>query len=111
LAGALVGAIGLWLRAYAAGYLHKQEFSPSRSYAYTRKSRSIWAVLSSPSVPPSSTFLDFRRDLLVYFALIYSIVHAPRENEPPIPHHTEPPSEVMNAGASAIHPSDAPGEA
>ncbi len=25
LAGALVGAIGLWLRAFAAGYLHKQE--------------------------------------------------------------------------------------
>ena len=29
--GALVGAIGLWLRAYAAGYLHKQEFLRNRA--------------------------------------------------------------------------------
>ena len=36
-AGGLVGALGLCLRAYAAGYLHKQEvLTVSGPYAYTR---------------------------------------------------------------------------
>jgi protein-S-isoprenylcysteine O-methyltransferase Ste14 len=36
-AGALVGAIGLWIRARAAGHLHKQEvLTTTGPYAYTR---------------------------------------------------------------------------
>ena len=35
--GALVGVVGLWLRAFAAGYLHKQEvLTVTGPYAYTR---------------------------------------------------------------------------
>src|ERR1700674_331340 len=37
LAGAAVGAMGLWVRARAAGYLHKQEvLTVTGPYAYTR---------------------------------------------------------------------------
>ncbi len=37
LLGAMVGIVGLWLRAYAAGYLHKQEvLTVTGPYAYTR---------------------------------------------------------------------------
>src|SRR5260370_18274611 len=37
LVGALAGVIGLWVRAYAAGYLHKQELlTVTCPYAYTR---------------------------------------------------------------------------
>src|SRR5260370_3710456 len=37
LAGALIGAIGLWVRVRAAGYLHKQEvLTTTGPYAYTR---------------------------------------------------------------------------
>src|SRR3981189_972680 len=37
LLGALTGVIGLWVRAYAAGYLHKQEvLTITGPYAYTR---------------------------------------------------------------------------
>ena len=37
LLGGLTGVLGLWLRAYAAGYLHKHEMlTVSGPYAYTR---------------------------------------------------------------------------
>src|ERR1700674_3699991 len=46
LLGALAGVIGLSVRAYAAGYLHKQEvLSVTGPYAYTR----IHSISAAPS--------------------------------------------------------------
>src|SRR6184192_3113530 len=49
LLGGLVGIIGLWLRAYAAGYLHKQEvLTVTGPYAYTRNP--LYLDISSSSL-------------------------------------------------------------
>ncbi len=47
--GALIGGIGLWVRAYAAGHLHKQEvLTVTGPYAYTL-TREIRSILAAPS--------------------------------------------------------------
>jgi protein-S-isoprenylcysteine O-methyltransferase Ste14 len=50
LLGALAGVIGLWVRAYAAGYLHKQEvLTVTGPYAYSRNPLYLGAKLPGDS--------------------------------------------------------------
>ena len=82
LAGASVGAIGLWVRARAAGHLHKQELlTTTGPYAHTRNPLYlgsfilvIGAAIAANSWP--SAFILFS-----YFALFYSFVMRREERE------------------------------
>ena len=82
LAGALIGAIGLWIRALAAGHLHKQQvLTVTGPYAYTRNPLYlgsfiliIGAALAAHSWPSALI-------LLCYFALFYSFVMRREEGE------------------------------
>ena len=82
LAGALVGAMGLWLRAYAAGYLHKQEvLTVTGPYGYTRNPLYLGsAVLTVGSGIAARSWIS-AAILLVYFAVVYSIVMRREEKE------------------------------
>src|SRR5258708_632502 len=75
MAGALVGAIGLWLRAYAAGYLHKQEvLTITGPYAYTRNPLYLGSAILTAGAGIASHSWISAAILFVYFALFYSIV-------------------------------------
>src|SRR5580765_5791876 len=70
LAGALVGAMGLWLRAFAAGYLHKQEvLTVTGPYAYTRNPLYLGSAILTGSAAIATHFWISAVILLVYFAL------------------------------------------
>jgi protein-S-isoprenylcysteine O-methyltransferase Ste14 len=75
LIGAGVGVIGLLLRAYAAGYLHKQEIlTTTGPYARTRNPLyfgSSFLVLGAAIAMRSWWAAAL---LLIYFALVYSLV-------------------------------------
>jgi protein-S-isoprenylcysteine O-methyltransferase Ste14 len=80
--GAVAGLVGLFVRARAAGFLHKQEvLTVTGPYAYTRNPLylgsallTLGAAIATHSWP--SAFL-----LCVYFALVYSIVMRREEKE------------------------------
>lgn len=80
--GALVGALGLSLRAYAAGYLHKQEtLTITGPYAYTRNPLYLGsAVLALGAGIATHSWLAAAL-LLAYFALFYFIVMKREEGE------------------------------
>lgn len=82
LTGALVGAIGLWLRAYAAGYLHKQEvLTVTGPYAYTRNPLYLGsAILTIGAAIAAHSWISVSI-LFIYFALVYSIVMRREEKE------------------------------
>lgn len=80
--GAAVGVFGLWLRAYAAGYLKKQEvLTTTGPYAFTRNplylgsailaAGAAWAMHS----PISAAVLG------IYFAVVYYVVMRREEQE------------------------------
>ncbi len=73
--GALVGAIGLWLRAFAAGYLHKQEvLIVTGPYAYTRNPLYLGsAFLALGTAIATHSWLS-ALILSSYFAVFYSAV-------------------------------------
>jgi protein-S-isoprenylcysteine O-methyltransferase Ste14 len=82
MAGALVGAIGLWLRAYAAGYLHKQEvLTITGPYAYTRNPLYLGSAILTAGAGIASHSWISAAILFVYFALFYSIVMRREEQE------------------------------
>lgn len=82
LLGAAVGMVGLLIRAYAAGFLHKQEvLTVSGPYAHTRNPLyfgssllAVGAALAMNSWPAAAL-------LLIYFALVYSFVMRREEME------------------------------
>jgi len=82
LLGAVVGLLGLGIRAYAAGYLHKQEvLTMTGPYAYTRN-----PLYFGSSILALGTALALRSwwaavILLVYFALVYTFVMRREELE------------------------------
>lgn len=80
--GAFFGALGLWLRAYAAGYLHKQEvLTVSGPYAYTRNPLYLGsAVLTLGAAIATRSWIS-AFILLVYFAIFYSMVMRREEKE------------------------------
>jgi protein-S-isoprenylcysteine O-methyltransferase Ste14 len=82
LCGALVGAVGLLLRAYAAGYLHKQEvLTVTGPYAYTRNPLYFGSAILTLGVA-IATYSWFSAIVLCgYFALFYSVVMRKEEQE------------------------------
>jgi protein-S-isoprenylcysteine O-methyltransferase Ste14 len=73
--GALVGAIGLWVRAYAAGYLHKQEvLTVTGPYAHTRNPLYLGSAILVLGVGIATRSWLSALILIAYFTVFYSIV-------------------------------------
>ena len=82
LSGALVGVIGLWLRAYAAGYLHKQEvLTVTGPYACTRNPLYLGSAFLALGAGIATSSWISVSILCVYFAIVYSIVMCREEME------------------------------
>ena len=82
LSGGIVGLIGLFVRALAAGHLHKQEeLTVSGPYAYTRNPLYVGsAILALGAVVATDSWISSVL-LCCYFALFYSIVMRREERE------------------------------
>ncbi|HKW34255.1 MAG TPA: isoprenylcysteine carboxylmethyltransferase family protein [Candidatus Acidoferrum sp.] len=89
LLGALVGAPGLWIRAYAAGCLRKQEvLTVTGPYAYTRNPLYLGsAVLAFGAAIATWSWVSAIL-LLLYFAVFYSMVMRREEKELHLRHGT-----------------------
>src|ERR1700674_189468 len=82
LLGALTGVIGLWVRAYAAGYLHKQEvLTVTGPYAYTRNPLYFGSAVLTIAASVAAHSWISASILCAYFALVYSIVMRREETE------------------------------
>jgi protein-S-isoprenylcysteine O-methyltransferase Ste14 len=82
LAGALVGAMGLWLRAFAAGYLHKQEvLTVTGPYAYTRNPLYLGSAILTLGAGLAAHSWISAVILFVYFIVVYFIVMRREEKE------------------------------
>jgi protein-S-isoprenylcysteine O-methyltransferase Ste14 len=82
LAGALIGAIGLWIRARAAGHLHKQQIlTVSGPYAYTRNPLYLGSFILILGVAVAAHSVASALILFAYFALFYSFVMRREERE------------------------------
>jgi protein-S-isoprenylcysteine O-methyltransferase Ste14 len=82
LLGALVGLLGLWLRAYAAGYLHKQEvLTVTGPYAYTRNPLYLGSAILALGAGIATRSWISALVIVVYFAVFYSIVMKREANE------------------------------
>ena len=82
LIGAVIGAAGLFLRAFAAGYLHKQAvLTITGPYAHTRNPLYFGSciLVLGTSIAAHSWVSGIL--LVAYFALFYSIVMRREENE------------------------------
>jgi protein-S-isoprenylcysteine O-methyltransferase Ste14 len=80
--GGLVGLIGLWIRAYAAGYLHKQEvLTVTGPYAYTRNPLYLGSALLALGTGIAARSWISLSILCVFFVLFYSIVMRREETE------------------------------
>ena len=85
--GGLVGVFGLWLRAWAAGYLHKQEvLTVAGPYAYTRNPLYLGSATLALGAGIASKSWISAAILLIYFVLFYSIVMHREEQELHIRH-------------------------
>lgn len=82
LVGALVGAIGLWIRATAAGHLHKQEMlTITGPYAFTRNPLYLGSFILALGAGIAAHSWWSALILFVYFALFYSFVMRREERE------------------------------
>ena len=82
LAGAVAGAIGLWLRALAAGHLHKQEaLTTTGPYAYTRNPLYLGSFILTIGAAIAAHSWPSALILFCYFALFYSFVMRREERE------------------------------
>ena len=89
LLGAIVGAVGLWIRAYAAGYLHKQEvLTVGGPYAYTRNPLYLGSAFLALGAAVATRSWISAAVLLAYFAVVYSVVMRREEGEM-LEHHGE----------------------
>jgi hypothetical protein len=80
--GGLVGLVGLCLRAYAAGYLHKQEIlTVTGPYAHTRNPLYLGSAILALGAGVATQSLISAALLLVYFAIFYSAVMRREEKE------------------------------
>lgn len=88
--GALVGAIGLWVRAYAAGYLHKQEvLTVTGPYAHTRNPLYLGSAILALGAGMAAESWISLSVLLLYFAIFYSVVMRREEKELLVRHGAE----------------------
>src|SRR5216684_8014372 len=75
LQGALTGVLGLLVRAYAAGYLHKQEvLTVTGPYAYTRNPLYLGSAILALGAGIATRSWISGLILILYFALFYSAV-------------------------------------
>jgi protein-S-isoprenylcysteine O-methyltransferase Ste14 len=82
LLGAAIGFIGLAIRAYSAGYLHKQEvLTTSGPYAYTRNPLYFGSSILLIGAAVALRSWLAAALLLLYFALAYSFVMRREEME------------------------------
>src|SRR5229473_908972 len=82
LLGALTGFIGLWVRAYAAGYLHKQEvLTVTGPYAFTRNPLYLGSAILALGAGIAMRSWTSALLLLVYFAIFYFAVMRREERE------------------------------
>ncbi len=82
LVGMVVGAIGLWLRACAAGRLHKQEvLTTTGPYAYTRNPLYLGSFILAIGAAIAAHSWLAALILFSYFALFYSFVMRREERE------------------------------
>src|SRR5256886_3955181 len=80
--GALVGVIGLWLRASAAGYLHKQEvLTVTGPYAFTRNPLYLGSSILALGAAIATRSWISASLLILYFAIFYSMVMRREEKE------------------------------
>jgi Phospholipid methyltransferase len=80
--GALVGLVGLALRAWAAGFLHKQEvLTVTGPYAYTRNPLYLGSAVLTLGVAIATRSWISSLLLGAYFTVFYSIVIRREENE------------------------------
>ncbi len=87
--GALVGAIGLAIRAWGAGYLRKQELlTVTGPYAYTRNPLYLGSAILALGTGIATRSWISAAILLVYFAVFYSMVMRKEEHELRL-HHGE----------------------
>ena len=82
LLGAVVGVLGLSVRAHAAGYLHKQEvLTVTGPYAHTRNPLYLGSALLALGAGMATHSWISALILIVYFAVVYSIVMQREANE------------------------------
>jgi protein-S-isoprenylcysteine O-methyltransferase Ste14 len=82
LVGAVVGLVGLWLRGYAAGFLHKHEIlTVTGPYARTRNPLYLGSAILALGAGVAAHSWTSAMILCSYFALFYSIVMRREENE------------------------------
>src|ERR1700746_693484 len=80
--GAAIGLVGLWLRAYAAGYLHKQEkLTVTGPYAHTRNPLYLGSAILALGAGVATRSWISGAILLIYFAVVYSVVIRREEGE------------------------------
>jgi protein-S-isoprenylcysteine O-methyltransferase Ste14 len=80
--GAVLGAIGLLVRARAAGYLHKQQvLTVTGPYAYTRNPLYLGSAILALGIATASRSWIGAALLLSYFAVVYSVVMHREEQE------------------------------
>ncbi len=78
----LVGGVGLCVRAYAAGYLHKQEvLTVIGPYAHTRNPLYLGSAILALGTAIATRSWISGLILIVYFAVFYSIVMRREERE------------------------------
>jgi protein-S-isoprenylcysteine O-methyltransferase Ste14 len=82
LLGGLLGALGLGLRSYAAGYLHKQEvLTVSGPYAHTRNPLYLGSATMALGAAVAMASWISASLVLVYFAVFYFMVMRREERE------------------------------
>jgi len=87
--GAVIGLVGLWLRAFAAGYLHKQEkLTVTGPYAHTRNPLYLGSAILALGAGIATYSWISAGILLVYFSVVYSVVML-REERELLGHHGE----------------------
>jgi protein-S-isoprenylcysteine O-methyltransferase Ste14 len=82
LIGACIGVIGLAIRAYAAGHLHKQSvLTTTGPYAYTRNPLYFGSSILALGAAVAMNSIASAALLLIYFAFVYAFVMRREEVE------------------------------
>jgi len=82
LLGAVIGAVGLFIRAYAAGFLHKKEvLTVTGPYAHTRNPLYLGSAILALGAAVAMHSWWAAVLLLAYFALVYAVVMRREEAE------------------------------
>ena len=82
LIGTAIGFLGLWLRAYAAGYLKKQEvLTTTGPYAFTRNPLYLGSAILSGGAAWAMHSSISAAILVAYFAIVYFVVMKREESE------------------------------